>query len=934
MVEHPGLLLTKGMLLDAVWPGLAVSDSLPATCVAELRTLLGDDARTPKFIETVHRRGYRFIAEVTAPPTDPEPTRPMPCVPNGQKSMVGREKELARLQDLYGQVLEGQRLVLFVTGEAGIGKTTFVQAFLDAIARAGSTRIGRGQCVEQYGSGEPYMPVLEALSRMSREAGSEQLIERLNRFAPTWLAQMPELLTHEERMRLQSETQGVTQQRMLREMTQALEALAQDSPVILFLEDLHWSDFSTLELIAAVARRNDPARLLVIGTYRPVEILASENPLRTMKEELELHGYCKELRLNLLNQQHITRYLSRRFESEGPEQFRAVVPVIHARTEGNPLFMVNIVDYLADSGVLSAASQMGPPPSIDPPRNIRQMIERNLARLEPEEQVVLEGASVAGAEFSAALVAAALERPQDEIEACCSRLSRHEQFVMTQGTVSWPDGTIATAFRFHHALYQEVLYSRLPLGNRLQFHRRIAMREEAGYGDRAGEVATELAHHYSLANVKHKALRYFQLAGERAIARGAMFEAEEQYRCALKVLDELPQVEDRDRLELSLQVALGTVLWTSKSWSHPDTLCAYKRAEELAKGLAADSELIPVLLGLHLSASGGGRFIRSRAIAERMLAAAASGGNPAPLGMAHTFMGEALLEAAQYVAAREHLELGGRYCRQSDFTGLAGWGLLAPALDAIVLLTLGFPDRARKLARETLHMASYRSDPVKVAAMHLWLGILSTMLRDSRGLIESSEAMSRISANEPVWSGLVDFFAGQAQILEGKRKEGASCLHQAQVFCESVGLLGVLSWLRLNLVESLADQGEIEAALLLASEAIIDEEIPHLRPSALRVHGDLLIQANAEASMIEKAYHAAVDCARTQGAKYFELEAATHFARWLKSQSRADEARILLAEVYGWFTEGFDTAALRDANKLLDELSDKHAATRSSGSRS
>jgi predicted ATPase len=176
----------------------------------------------------------------------------------------------ARLWRDDQEKLEGRRQVVFLAGEAGIGKTTFVQAFLDFVADAGAARIGRGQCVEQYGAGEPYLPIFEALSRLSRQALDDTLIEVLHKFAPTWLAQMPELLTSEDRSRLQGETQGVTQQRMLREMMQALEAFVAESMLVLIIEDLHWSDFSTLGLISAIARRAEPARLLLVGTCRPV----------------------------------------------------------------------------------------------------------------------------------------------------------------------------------------------------------------------------------------------------------------------------------------------------------------------------------------------------------------------------------------------------------------------------------------------------------------------------------------------------------------------------------------------------------------------------------------------------------------------------------------------------------------------------------------
>jgi predicted ATPase len=266
--------------------------------------------------------------------------------------VVGREDELARLQSWYSHVLEGQRRVIFVAGEAGIGKTTFVQTFLDSVQPEGTALVGCGQCVEQYGGGEPYVPVLEALSCLGREPGGERVVGLLNRFAPTWLAQMPELLAPEERARLQGQNQGVTQQRMLREMTHALEALAGEAPFVLLLEDLHWSDFSTLELISAIARRSEAARLLIVGTYRSVEMRAEDQPLCTIKQELELHRNCEELRLKPLSEEDVAGYLAKRFSSNGSPQSDGLAAMIHERTDGNPLFMINVVDYLVDAGLL------------------------------------------------------------------------------------------------------------------------------------------------------------------------------------------------------------------------------------------------------------------------------------------------------------------------------------------------------------------------------------------------------------------------------------------------------------------------------------------------------------------------------------------------------------------------------------------------------
>jgi predicted ATPase len=419
---------------------------------------------------------------------------------------------------------------VFVAGEVGIGKTTFVSAFLDRFA-SGATRVSRGQCIEQYGAGEPYMPVQEALIRLCRQPNGEHIVEMLRELAPAWLAQMPCLLSGTDREGLQVVVQDTGQRRMLLEMAQALEAIAAETPLIIALEDLHWADHSTLELISVIARRTEPARLLILGTYRPTEMLASDHPLCAMKQELELHRHCKEMRLKLLSETDVAAYLARRFADD--DRVQALVhaaPAIHQRTDGNPLFMVNMVDYLADQG------SMLDPNKVETPHSILQLIERNFERLNPVEQRVLEAASVVGAEFSAAAVGAALELAVSEIEACCSRLSRHEQFVSAHGISEWPDGTIASRFRFHHALFGEVLYQRIPAGHRGSLHRLIAEREEQAHGERADEIAAELANHYVRGADSVKAVKYLRLAGVQAGARAAHQEAISLFKKALELL--------------------------------------------------------------------------------------------------------------------------------------------------------------------------------------------------------------------------------------------------------------------------------------------------------------------------------------------------------------------------------------------------------------
>ena len=256
------------------------------------------------FAERAHRRHLapHFIGEHPRPTRRTVPETPPPVAPLIPAArLVGRDSEIARISSRFERVLGGERAVIFVAGEAGVGKTAFVRTFLSALTKQGTIYIGCGQCVEQFGSGEPYLPVLAALTDLGRGPTRKRLLAILHRLAPAWLGQLESLLTVEERARIQSETHGVTQHRMLREMTLALEALTAEAPVVLLLEDLHWSDYSTPELIASIARRQEMARLLILATYRPVEMLSHDHPLRALKAELELHNQCEELRLHLLS---------------------------------------------------------------------------------------------------------------------------------------------------------------------------------------------------------------------------------------------------------------------------------------------------------------------------------------------------------------------------------------------------------------------------------------------------------------------------------------------------------------------------------------------------------------------------------------------------------------------------------------------------------
>ena len=942
LVDHPAQLVTKAMMLDAVWPGVIVSDSMPATCVAELRKALDDDARIPRIIETVHRRGYRFIAPVTTTTASRKKNLKSPLAPENPRSMVGREMELARLQNSYAQVLEAQRLILFVTGEAGIGKTTVIEEFLDSIANDGTARVGRGQCVEQYGSGEPYMPVLEALSRLSHEDDGQQVIDVLHRFAPTWLTQMPELLTREERARLQSEMQGITQQRMLREMTQALEALSAETPIVLLLEDLHWSDFSTLELISAIARRSEPARIMIVGTYRPVEILANHHPLRTMKQELELHDYCEELRLKPLSEENVVDYLARRLAGNGSRQFRTLAPVIHARTDGNPLFIVNMVDYLLnDAGLVVNSREVSEAEwaerlrvhRLDALRNIRHMIERNFERLSPQEQAVLEGAAVAGAEFSAASVAAALECPQNEIEACCAHLSRREQFLRAQGASQWPDGTVAAGFRFDHALYQEVLYGRLPMGHRTQLHRRIAVREEAGYGERADEVATELAHHYGLASDNAKAIQYLRLGGNRAVARGALMEAEGSYRQALARLGALSQSPERDRCELELASALFRVLVITRGYTTPDVLEMAARARGLAEksGNLTQFELQEYATWAALYASGD--ILNATGLADQMLELARRReGSHVSLALAHSAQVGVCFASGDLPGAEKHFVSFDALFKAGSSSEFPGTVVMTVGWASLVAWLMGHPAKALERSVKAIAVAEDSKVPFDLAFARFFQAWLGRWLKEPERV--EAAATQALAIGEHHGFKYVNDVArtmqGWARAQIGGAASGLLLIRQGLASLEKAGArTGIMEILTI-MAEAQALDGALTDALDTIERALRarPEELVY-RPNILTCRAELFSKVG-RADLAESDFRDAITLAQQMSARALELRATIGLARLLATQGLRENGRAILADTYGWFTDGFDTADLKDARALLDELSKEPGVVRPS----
>jgi predicted ATPase len=350
--------------------------------------------------------------------------------------------------------------------------------------------------------------MLEALGQLGQSPHREALLTVLQRYAPTWLVHLPALLSDGERERLQRQLQGVTPARMLRELAEALEALATTTPLVLVLEDLHWSDVSTVNMLTYLAQRRDAARFLLLGTYRPVDVVVRQHPLRGVLQELRGRGLCDELPLELLLPEDVGAYVAARL---GGEVTAALTALLYHQSEGNALFMVNLLEHLVEQGVVH---QEGDQWTIRDPRTastslpdaLQLLITRRLEMLARDAQRVLEVASVVEDVFATAAVAAGLDVPVDDVDAICDTLAQQHAFLEPAGLAEWPDGTLSGCYRFQHALYRQVLVARLGELHRVQVHRRMRECWAQGYGPQTPTMAPQLAFHFVHGRLPHRAV--------------------------------------------------------------------------------------------------------------------------------------------------------------------------------------------------------------------------------------------------------------------------------------------------------------------------------------------------------------------------------------------------------------------------------------------
>jgi len=557
LVDHADRLVTQEEILEALWPETYVNPEVVKKYVLGIRKVLGDQTSKPSFIATFPRRGYQFIAPIreetiSAPPGS--------TATGAIRSMVGREAALNQLNQALSKALQGQRQVVFVTGEAGIGKSMLVDVFHQAAAGSRNLRITRGQCVEGFGGKEAYYPMLEAVGQLLRNADDDSILRSFVKRAPTWLVQFPGLLDADQQQALKKEIIGATRERMVREICEALEAISAETPLVICLEDLHWVDPSTLDFISALARGRGRASLLLLATYRPADVVLSQSPLKALKQDLILHDLSHEVALERLGESDVADYLEVRFVNGAfPD---GLAKSIYRHSGGNALFMVTILQEMVKKGLIAqdqgkwilTVALRDVEPSV--PETLDQLIDAQFQQLSSVEQRILRTASVVGERFSTWAIAPASEMESGRIENICDALVQKLQFIKATGIYELANGEISSHYDFQHSLYREVLYRRLSEVTRRKLHLLLAQRLKAFCDPCEQELATELALHFEGGHDYEQAVRHLFLAAKNAAGRFAYRDSIETLNHALELVPKVATV-DRSELEIQTLVQIG-----------------------------------------------------------------------------------------------------------------------------------------------------------------------------------------------------------------------------------------------------------------------------------------------------------------------------------------------------------------------------------------
>jgi class 3 adenylate cyclase/predicted ATPase len=899
------------------------------------------------------------IFEVTG--LGPLRTRLQRSAGRGLTKFVGRQNEMEAIKATAQRAQAGLGQILAATAEPGVGKSRLFYEF-KATSQSGWMVLETFSI--SHGKASAYLPAIDLLWNYFRVASEDDERTRrekvtgrviaLDRSLEDTLPYLFSLLGIVEGDDPLAQMDGqIKKRRTLEAIKRIVLRESLNQPLMVIFEDLHWIDEQTQELLNLLADSIGSAKILLLINYRP-----------EYSHQWNSNTYCTQLHLDPLGKESAEEMLSALLGDRN--DLLPLKRLIIDKTEGNPFFMEETVQALFDEGALARVGSIvrltKPLGELKIPATVQAILAARIDRLPANDKEMLQTLAVLGKEFTLSHVKATIARSDSEPERLLAELQTAE-FIYEQP--AFPE----VEYSFKHALTQEVAYNSVLVERRKFLHERAGLALESMFAKQLDDHLDELAHHYSRSDNLAKAVEYLGRAGQQALQRSAYADAINGLTAAISLLQRLPDSPARIQQELLLQLAMGPALIAVKGRAVPEVERAYTRARELCERLGDPPELFPALLGLWFMYSLRAELRRAYELAEQLLRLAQSAHDQVLLLYAHTALGITLYGRGDFLPAREHFGIATSLYDPERHRPLAlrylglDVGVYCLTGLASCLWQLGYPDQALQRGNEALASARGLSHPFSLAAAENFIGVLRQYRRETSAAKDKADSGIALCAEH----GFSDFLAyatilrGWALAEEGRHQAGISQIEEGLTALHATGAELRRPYFLCLLAEACMETDRLDDGLSALTEALAiasENEDRNHEAEIYRVKGELLLSLHARLSgadhtgrafrneleslplavkemtpaiapgllepdiaEAESCFERAIEIARKQKAKSFELRATVSLTRLMASQGHRDEARTLLADIYNWFTEGFDTADLQDARSLLDELS-------------
>ena len=927
LLDQPGQMVTKESLLETLWPGVHVTEAILSVYVAEIRKALGDHPKKPAFVETLHRRGYRFIAPVTIDHTqgrsqsmagNEELIRPIMCeaaTTIGAEPIIGREKERAFLLEKLEAALHGTGSVVFTTGPAGIGKTRLVRELRHHAAGCGFQWFGGKY--EKSGN-RPYAPWIDMLKvhLQQRDATSLQLL--IGPYTTQLGSIVPEVMPQaNSTSKVTPKDSGIERTRLFEAWTHLFVQISRETPLVLFLDDVQWA--GSLELLHHLARNIGNQRVLVLVAYRNDELKMKATLWKTVLD-MNRERLFHPLPLEPLEKKEVAQLILHKVEKIIAPH---LVDLVYQRTQGNPFFVEEFLRLLQERKLIvqtEAGVDLRESASLEMPESVKSVINERVEELGKNAVELLRMASVIGREFSLRVLEACAGEQEEELIGVMDHCE-------AQGLIHSSSGLGEEKYAFKHDLLQEALYESIGPARRRRYHLRIAEVIENLYASRLEERYESLAYHFREGNDLEKAVIYSHRAGVKAVSHCAYREAVWYFEQALRALEHLPEGRKMWAQTIAIRIDLGPALIAVGSYLAPEVEENYIQAKKLCEQLGEATQLFPVLWTLSRIRHWRGELLAARQLAEQLLSLACREQDSLRLLEAHHTLWAISLDTGELASTKGYAEQGFilydrvRHGQLGSIYGGHNPGVCSRIHAAKALWLLGYPDQALQTIEAALIMATELSHPYT-----FWLALMAAIwIHHNRGdrraaqdHVEKLLALGKEQQHQR-WIKVANFLQGWLIVEQGQWERGIEQMRQAE--SELVIEARQQTYYATLVAQACLKGGQTEQAYSVLTkelERVRDTGVRYYEAELHRIKGEVLWRHSASSQEeAETCFHTAVDLSHDQGAKSLQLRAIMSLSDLWRQQGKKAQARQMLQEIYGWFTEGFDTADLKEAKELL-----------------